>query len=96
MTVTDLQVMCIVTREHHSPYERIAFIGGVRPDGSRWRLSELQAISAIKSGTTHFFVTGGGRTTRVVVDHHKAREYLKTQDDGDTPDLLLGLPPCGG
>ena len=92
MSVTDLQVMWVVTREHHSPYERIAFIGGVKPDGSGWRMSELQAITAIKTGTTHFWVTGGGHTTRVIVDHHKAREYLKTQDDGDTPDTLLSLP----
>jgi len=94
MATETLQVMCVTQRPHHDPYERVGFIGGVKPDGSRWRLAELQAIVAIQAGTMHFFVTGGGTTTRVIVDHHKGRAYLKTMDDGETPDTLLSLPEC--
>ena len=91
-----LQVMCVQRRHHSNPCERIVAIGGVRHDGSRWHLTELQAITAIKTGAAHFFVPAAGRTTRIVVDHQKAREYLKTQDDGEAPEGLLDLPDCPG
>ena len=92
MAATTLQISCVHQRQHQDPHQRVVAVGGVKPDGSRWRLTELQAVSAIKSGTTHFFITGGGRTSRVVIDHHNAREFLKSQDDGDVPESLLGLP----
>ncbi len=94
MATTTLQVSCVIQRPHHNPHERVGFIGGVKPDGSRWRLPELQAIMAIKAGTTHFFVTGAAKISRVIVGRHGVREFLKTEDDGDTPDNLLSLPEC--
>ena len=94
MVATTLQITCIHKRPHQDPHQRLVTIGGVKPDGSRWKLTEVQGITAIKTGTMHFFLTGGGRTSRVIVDHHHAREFLKSEDDGDIPESLLSLPEC--
>ena len=87
------EVSCIVKREHHNPHERIQAIGGIH-NGSRWKRSEDDAIRDIKNGTYEYFVSQGGRTAKVIVAKHNEREYLKTENDGYSPDNLLSLSSC--
>ncbi len=90
------QVSCINKRgSHYNAHERISHIGGVNPDGKRWKLSEDDAIKAIENGTDQFYVSVGGRTVDVIVANHEGRrKYLKTTADGYSPDNLLSLGEC--
>jgi Protein of unknown function (DUF3892) len=89
-----VQVSCIDKRQHYNPHERILAIGGRNPDGTRWKLSEAEAIRDIKLGKYSFYVSVNGRTVNVIIAVHEGREYLKTEADGYAPDNLLSLPDC--
>ncbi len=91
---TRLEVHCINKSDRQNPHERIKSIGGVHPNGTRWKLSEADAIAGKKSGSYEFWTKGGGRTADVIVATHLGREYLKTANDGVRPDNLLALPEC--
>ncbi|TSJ36551.1 DUF3892 domain-containing protein [Mucilaginibacter corticis] len=88
------QVHCINKRNHSSAHERIAYIGGINPDRSRWKLAENEAILSIEQKKYEFFVSVNGRSVNVVVATHNGRKYLKTEADGYSPDNLLSLPEC--
>lgn len=93
MTV-DIQILCINKTNRQSRHERISHVGGVNPDGTRWKLTEEEAIGYIKSQTYRFWTAGGGESTWVVIATYEGREYLKTQSDTTTKDNLLSLPEC--
>jgi uncharacterized protein DUF3892 len=88
------QVKCINKREHHDAHERIRNIGGTNTDGKNWKLSETEAITAIKKGTYSFYVSVNGKSVAVIIATHDGREYLKTTADGYAPNNLLSLPEC--
>lgn len=90
----NIQVRCIHKREHQNPHERIQSIGGTSADGTRWRLSETQAIIDIETNKYNFHVNVGGKAVWVVVAAHLGRKYLKTAPDGIAPNNLLSLPEC--
>lgn len=88
------QVMCIVKRGgHYNPHERIQAIGGVA-DGVRWKDSEDVAIRNVDRDPKSYYVSRGGHAAWVIVGVHNGRRYLKTQNDGYSPDNLLALPDC--
>jgi len=88
-----VEISCVCRSGRDNPFESIKEVGGRNSDGSSWALSELAAINGIRAGKWDFFVTSGGRARRVVVGRTPwGYEYLKTDADGDTPDLLLALP----
>lgn len=91
------QVSCIKKKQHSNPHERITNIGGVS-DGKRWGLTSDDAISGIETGKWTFYVhqTLNGRTyeAEVTVASRNGRKYLKTKNDGESPDNLLSLPEC--
>ncbi|MCX6142463.1 MAG: DUF3892 domain-containing protein [Ignavibacteriales bacterium] len=89
-----VQVSCINKREHYNPHERIINIGGVNPNGNRWKRSQPKAIESIEDGTYDFFVSVGGYTTDVIVARHEGHKYLKTKPDATGKDNLLNLPEC--
>jgi hypothetical protein len=88
------QVTCIRKRGgHHDPHERIQAIGGVS-NGARWTRSEDAAILDVKNDRQAYYTHVNGKSAWVVVAKHNGREYLKTENDGYSPDNLLSLPEC--
>lgn len=88
------QIMCINKRpNHYSPHERIQAIGGLA-NGQRWKRAEADAIADVKRDRQSYYTSVNGKSAWVVVATHKGREYLKTQNDGYSPDNLLSLPEC--
>lgn len=78
-----------------SAHERIRNVGGINANGTRWRLSEADAIQGIKDGKWSFYVERPrGHVVRVIVATRLGHEYLKTEADGEQPDNLLALPEC--
>ncbi len=93
-TIT-VQVKCINKTDRQNAHERIRAIGGINPDGARWKLSQEQAIVGIETGKYHFVVSVNGRTVNVIVATSRfGNKYLKTEADGDHPNNLLSLPEC--
>lgn len=91
----EVEIKCINKTDRTDPHERISHVGGVNPDGTRWKLSEDAAITGIEKGTYKFWTQGGGKSVWVVIANSAAgRKYLKTESDGIHPNNLLALPEC--
>jgi len=91
---TNVEIKCIRKTDRYNPHERIARVGGINPDGTRWYLLLNRAIQGSLDGTWHFWTQGGGKTVWVIVAYHNGNPYLKTEPDGVQPDNLLALPEC--
>jgi hypothetical protein len=95
-----LRIRCVVKTDRTGAHERIRSVGGVKPDGSHWKLTQDKAISDIEDGTYVYYIErpAGHRIDVVVavnVDGSKSlNKYLKTTADREQPDNLLSLPTC--
>ena len=90
-----LRVNCVVRTDRVSPHHRIRAIGGRSRDGQAWRLSEDAAIVAIRQERASFYVEWPrGRRIDLVVGQGLGKTYLKTENDGESPETLLSLPDC--
>ena len=90
-----LRIRCVVKTDQTSAHERIHSVGGAKPDGSHWTLTQDKAISYILDGTYVFYVEKlGGRRLDVIVATSAYGSYLKTEADREQPDKLLALPTC--
>lgn len=91
----NVQIQCINKSDRYNAHERIVNIGGVNPDGGRWRLSLEAAIAGIEGGKWKFYVSVGGQSVWVIIaTSANGHKYLKTQNDGEQPNNLLSLPEC--
>ena len=59
--------MCINKSDRQNPHERIRNVGGVNAGGTRWRLSEDEAIRGIEAGKWDFYTHVDGRTADVML-----------------------------
>lgn len=90
-----LEISCINKTDRPSVHERIRNAGGVN-NGSRWKKTQEEIIDEIEKKTTEFFVkVAGYREVAVIVAKSRwGNKYIKTTDDGETPNNLLDLPEC--
>jgi len=51
-----LRIRCVVKTDRMSAHKCIHSVGGVKPDGSRWTLTQDKAISEIEDGTRVFYI----------------------------------------
>lgn len=91
-----IRIKCINKDDRNNPYEAITHIGGVNPDGTKWKLTQKEAIASIKNGKYDFYVENptGDKVNVIVAISQYGNEYLKTESDGDSPNNLLSLPEC--
>jgi len=73
-------------------------VGGVKPDGSHWKLTQDKAISEIEDGTRVFYIEmpAGHQIEVIVAVSAGGNKYLKTVADREQPDKVLSLPTCPG
>ena len=91
---TTVEISFINKSDRFNPYERILNVGGVHADGTRWKLSQTEAIHSIVQDTYSFYVRQGGKILYVFIASQSGWEYLKTTTDGEQLDALLSLPEC--
>lgn len=91
-----VRVECVNKSDRMNPHERILNIGGQNADGTRWRLSQSDAIAGIEAGKWSFYVQQAGSDTVdvIVAISQYGHKYLKTTADGEQPNNLLSLPEC--
>lgn len=89
------KIQCINKTDRYNPHERITHIGGINGDGTRWKLTQPDAIRGIESGKWNFYVeVNGSRVSVIVSTSAHGNKYLKTVSDGEQPNNLLSLPEC--
>ena len=95
-----LRIRCVVKTDQTSAHDRIHSVGGAKPDGSHWKLTQDKAISYIEDGTYVFYIERPvdhriDVIVAVSVGGNKSlNKYLKTIADREQPDKLLSLPTC--
>lgn len=91
-----IRVSCINKSDRSDSHERLRFIGGLNGDGTRWKLSQGDAIKGIQSGQYSLYVDrpSGDRVGVIVARSRYGHAYIKTEADGDHPNNLLSLPEC--
>ena len=90
-----VQIQCVTKSDRYNPHERILGIGGSNQDGTKWYLTQENAIQYIEAGTYQFYVRVAYHEANVVVAVSQyGNKYIKTEADGDHPNNLLSLPEC--
>lgn len=90
-----IQILCIDQSNRHGALKRVQFVGGTKPDGTRWKLTQEAAIRGIEQGKWSFHVSVRGAIVPVVVVESAAgTRNLRAGNDPNGPNLLLCLPEC--
>ena len=95
MATNYAEIKCINKTPRNDPWDRIQNVGGINPNGTRWKQSQQQTIQEIESGSWGFYVMQNGRRVDVIVAVSRfGNKYIKTTADGEQPNNLLSLPEC--
>lgn len=89
----DVEITCVTKAPDAHPEQSIASVGGIRPDGKPWKLSEKEVIQSIESGRSFHIMVGRQHVPVIVATQHR-QKYIKTVLDRDAPTQLLRLPEC--
>ncbi len=93
---TSHEIKCINKSDRYNIHERILSIGGIKNDGTHWKLSLANAIKGIEDGEWTFYVNNiNGRKVNVIIAKTvMGNKYLKTEADTTEKNNLLELPEC--
>ena len=92
---TSHEIKCINKLDRENIHERITHVGGVNGDGTRWRITQHDAIEGIKRKEWIFYVTQNSKKVNVIAATSRyGYEYLKTEADTTEVNNLLSLPEC--
>jgi hypothetical protein len=90
-----VEIRCVNKSDRTNPHEQINNVGGINTDGTRWKLSQDQAIKGIEEGKYSFYVNKTGNQVKVIIAVSSyGHKYLKTEADTTTSNNLLSLPEC--
>ena len=73
------RIQCVNKSDQYTPYVRIINVSGLYPGGTRWTISQEEAVAGIESGLFSFYVdrpTGDRVDVNVAVSSDGNR-YLK-------------------
>ena len=92
----NVRITCITKTDRWNPHERISHVGGNNADGTRWLLTQAEAIDGIRLNKYSFYVEQpAGHVADVIISTSGyGYEYLKTRSDGEQPNNLLSLNQC--
>jgi hypothetical protein len=90
------KISCIHKISRDNPHERITHVGGLNADGTRWRMTQPDAIRWVElPANERFWVERSGLRVDVVVKTSRfGHKYLTTEADGESQNNLLALPEC--
>jgi hypothetical protein len=95
LTRLSIRIDCVKRTDRVSPHHRIRAVGGRGRDGESWRLSEDAAIAAIENERATFYVEWPkGHRLDVIIGQGLGKRFLKTEADGESPDVLLAMSDC--
>ena len=91
-----LRILCVNKQPAEEFHRQILHIGGLNADGTRWKMSQDEAVSGIESGRWRFYVQHPPLDPIWVALARSAGgdKYLTTEIDAAEPYTLLGLPEC--
>ncbi|UWU93628.1 DUF3892 domain-containing protein [Bradyrhizobium sp. CB1015] len=75
--ISRIRIQCINKTDRQNPHERVKNVGGVTPDGSRWKQSVNATIKEIENGVWEFYVEEEHKAN-VIVAVHNGHKYIKT------------------
>lgn len=88
-----IEVTCVTQNVSYQEYERIENIGGLNPNGTRWKVSQQRAIIGIEQKKWHFYINKNNSIIDIIIASNNGRKYLKTKED-DSVNSLWDLPDC--